>query len=97
MGILAAIAGPVADRLSTQSTGLVVAFVLGTFVALAIVCNVLKQLLFRNPKEPPVVFHWVPIIGSTISYGIDPYKFFFRCREKVSSCLRLGHVHSVPR
>lgn len=28
------------------------------------------------------MFHLVPFIGSTIAYGIDPYKFFFACREK---------------
>lgn len=49
-----------------------------------VVLNVARQLLFRNPKEPPVVFHWVPFLGSTIAYGIDPYAFFFSCREKVS-------------
>ncbi|PLN81727.1 14-alpha sterol demethylase [Aspergillus taichungensis] len=47
-----------------------------------IVLNVARQLLFRNPKEPPVVFHWVPFLGSTIAYGIDPYAFFFSCRKK---------------
>jgi sterol 14-demethylase len=31
-----------------------------------------------------VVFHWVPIIGSTITYGIDPYRFFFENKAKVS-------------
>ena len=56
-----------------------------SFVVLAIVLNVLQQLLFKNPDEPPVVFHWVPFFGSTIIYGIDPYKFFFSCREKVSA------------
>ncbi|PYH98808.1 Cyp51A [Aspergillus ellipticus CBS 707.79] len=48
----------------------------------AIVLNVLRQLLFRNKNEPPVVFHWIPFLGSTISYGIDPYAFFASCREK---------------
>ncbi|KAF7596185.1 Lanosterol 14-alpha-demethylase [Aspergillus hancockii] len=48
----------------------------------SIFLNVLRQLLFRNPKEPPVVFHWFPFIGSTISYGMDPYKFFSNCRTK---------------
>ncbi|PLB41256.1 cytochrome P450 [Aspergillus candidus] len=47
-----------------------------------VVLNVARQLLFRNPKEPPVVFHWVPFLGSTIAYGIDPYAFFSSCREK---------------
>lgn len=52
----------------------------------AIVLNVARQLLVRNEKEPPVVFHWIPFLGSTISYGMDPYAFFFFCRKKVSYC-----------
>ncbi|KAF2146396.1 uncharacterized protein K452DRAFT_348920 [Aplosporella prunicola CBS 121167] len=44
--------------------------------------NVLRQLLYRNKNEPPVVFHWVPFLGNTISYGMDPYGFFLKCREK---------------
>ncbi|KAL4064368.1 cytochrome P450 [Scleroderma citrinum] len=48
-----------------------------------IVLNVLRQLLLpRDPSLPPEVFHWVPILGSSISYGDDPLKFFFKCREK---------------
>ncbi|KAI9664918.1 MAG: Sterol 14-alpha demethylase [Bathelium mastoideum] len=82
MGLLEAIAGPVAHRLAGNSVGVLVAAGLASFIVLAIVLNVLKQLLLRNPGEPPVVFHWIPVIGSTISYGIDPYKFFFSCREK---------------
>lgn len=54
-----------------------------SFCALTVLTNVLLQLpIFRNPHEPPLVFHWVPFIGSTISYGMDPFKFFFACREK---------------
>lgn len=83
MGLLAAIVGPLGDQLSTRSTGVIVAAGFTTFCVLAVVLNVLRQLLFRNPQEPPVVFHWVPFIGSTISYGIDPYVFFFNCRKKV--------------
>ncbi len=50
---------------------------------LAVVLNVASQLLLPRPKNlPPVVFHYVPIIGSAVYYGIDPYKFFFECRAK---------------
>ena len=59
---------------------------LGLLLALVILGNVLVQLLFRNPHEPPVVFHLLPIIGSTIEYGIDPYKFFFKYRAKYGDC-----------
>ena len=83
MGILEGFLSPVSNRLSGLSIGVAVLSVVFSFIAFAIVLNVLQQLLFKNPEEPPVVFHWVPFIGSTITYGIDPYKFFFSCREKV--------------
>ena len=83
MGLLGAIAGPVADLTANTSTGVVVASGIASFILLSIVHHVLRQLLFRNPNEPPIVFHWVPFVGSTIAYGMDPYKFFFACRKKV--------------
>ncbi|KAJ5984102.1 hypothetical protein N7481_006201 [Penicillium waksmanii] len=50
------------------------------FISVAL--NVFNQLFLYNRNEPPVVFHWFPLVGSTIAYGMDPYKFFFSCREK---------------
>ena len=76
----------VADQLgqvSWRSLAGVLGLALGSLLALAVVGNVLHQLLSRNPHEPPVVFHWLPVIGSTIEYGMDPYKFFFKQRRKV--------------
>ncbi|KAH7884413.1 cytochrome P450 [Phlebopus sp. FC_14] len=50
---------------------------------IAIVLNVLRQLILPRDKSlPPEVFHFIPIIGSAISYGNDPLNFFFKCREK---------------
>ncbi|CAO1614402.1 unnamed protein product [Parajaminaea phylloscopi] len=52
-------------------------------VAFAVVLNVANQLLVPKPRSaPPVVFHWFPFIGSAITYGMDPYTFFFECRKK---------------
>lgn len=52
-------------------------------IALSVVLNVLHQLLVPRSKSlPPLVFHWVPIVGSAVTYGMDPYRFFFNCREK---------------
>lgn len=61
------------------------------FVALAFVKHIASQTLFINKNEPPLVFSWVPFVGSTIDYGMDPYKFFFRNRKRVSphQCNRL--------
>lgn len=86
MGILTNVSEPLRDLLSNKSTGVVIAGGLLSFIVVAVVFNVLGQLLVKNPNEPPLVFHWVPFIGSTVTYGIDPYKFFFSCREKVLEC-----------
>ncbi len=83
MGLLATILEPIADHVSDKSTIVVAASGCAVLVVLTIVLNVLRQSVFKNPNEPPVVFHWVPFIGNTISYGMEPYKFFFQCREKV--------------
>ncbi|KAF8183368.1 lanosterol 14-alpha-demethylase [Pholiota molesta] len=49
----------------------------------AIILNVLRQLIIpRKATDPPVVFHWLPIIGSAITYGNDPLKFFFENQKK---------------
>jgi sterol 14-demethylase len=84
MGLLENVTGALAQQVSQRGMGVVVAASLGAFLVLAVVFNVLSQLLLKNPNEPPIVFHWFPIVGSTVVYGIDPYKFFFDCRAKVS-------------
>lgn len=89
MGVLSTIAGPLADQLPNRSTGAILAAGAVAFIVLTILINVLQQLLIKKLNEPPIVFHWVPFIGSTITYGIDPYKFFFSCREKVRELLFL--------
>ncbi|KAF8896411.1 lanosterol 14-alpha-demethylase [Infundibulicybe gibba] len=56
------------------------------FVALPaglVALNICHQFLRPDhPSKPPVVFHWLPFIGSAIEYGKDPLKFYFACREK---------------
>lgn len=60
---------------------------IGSYVAaitaLSVLVNITSQQFFYRRNEPPVVFHWFPFIGSTVRYGMDPYKFFFACREQV--------------
>lgn len=54
-------------------------------IVVAVALNVANQLLVPKPKSlPPVVFHWFPVIGSAVTYGLDPYTFFFENRKKVS-------------
>lgn len=92
MGLLGTVTDTVAARLSGQPVYLLAIVGFSSLFTLAIVLNVLHQLLpvRRKGSDPPVVFHWVPFIGSTITYGIDPYKFFFRCREQVHTVITSG-------
>jgi sterol 14alpha-demethylase len=78
MGIFQTIAGP----LSQLSLAAQIPVVLGGLLFIVVTINVLQQLLFRNPNEPPLVFHWFPVIGSTLTYGIDPPRFFKANRAK---------------
>ncbi|MCJ1474692.1 Lanosterol 14-alpha-demethylase [Lambiella insularis] len=51
-------------------------------LASTVLWTVLQQMLLKVPNEPPVVFHWFPLIGSAVTYGKDPFKFFFDCQAK---------------
>ncbi|OJJ05362.1 hypothetical protein ASPVEDRAFT_55267 [Aspergillus versicolor CBS 583.65] len=82
MGLVALVLENVCQRCSNLSVWALAGLGLLAFLVVAVVLNVLRQILFKNPNEPPVVFHWFPFVGSTISYGIDPYKFFFDARAK---------------
>lgn len=54
--------------------GLAFCFVIG---------NILWQLLPKSRSEPPLVFHLIPFVGNAVSYGMDPFKFYTECRQKV--------------
>jgi hypothetical protein len=83
MGVLEQITGPLAQQVSERGTATVVAAGFAAFIVLSVVLNALSQVLFKNPNEPPMVFHLFPVIGSTVTYGMDPYGFFFKCRARV--------------
>lgn len=84
----------VLDRPLYQSIPLVLAFSLILIVFL----NVLRQLLLKNPNRAPVVFHWFPWIGSAVTYGMQPYKFFADNQKKygdVFAFVLFGRVMTV--
>lgn len=93
MGLLAVLVTSVERLIEVLPLWQLISFALVAFVTSVIVINVLKQLLIKDPNEPPLVFHLVPFVGSTITYGIDPFKFFFACREKVRSPPQPGPSH----
>lgn len=83
MGLLQEVAGPLSDQFQNLGTGLQVTVGFFAVIVLSVVLNVLSQALFKNANEPPLVFHWFPFVGSTITYGMDPPTFFKVNREKV--------------
>src|ERR1700761_3790608 len=53
---------------------------------LAVLFNALWQVTVpRKASDPPLVFHWLPIVGSALWDGNDPINFFKSCQEKVRS------------
>jgi hypothetical protein len=80
MGLLATVTEPLS---AIEWTPLAYLGAAGTVLTAIVLLNVLKQLIFRNPTEPPLVFHLFPIIGSTITYGMQPVEFFAKNKAKV--------------
>ncbi|KAI0136541.1 cytochrome P450 51 [Xylariales sp. AK1849] len=82
MGVFEAVAGPLSQQLSKLSTASQVGVIAASLLFVSVFIHVTKQLLFKNPNEPPMVFSWFPIVGSTITYGMDPPRFFHENRAK---------------
>lgn len=61
--------------------------------------NIVWQLLYSLRKDrPPLVFYWIPWVGSAVVYGMKPYEFFEECQKKygdIFSFVLLGRVMTV--
>ncbi|RUS17280.1 lanosterol 14-alpha demethylase [Endogone sp. FLAS-F59071] len=76
-----------ASLLAFSSLLIAIPVYLVVFVALAIVFNALGQVLIKpDPRYPPMVFYWLPYIGSAISFGANPIKFMQDCQKKYGDC-----------
>lgn len=82
MGLLEDVATPASQHFHQLGTASQIGVLFVGFLVLSVVVNVAQQLLLKNPNEPPVVFHLFPVIGSTITYGMDPPRFFAENRKK---------------
>jgi sterol 14alpha-demethylase len=82
MGLLEDTTGPVVQLLSQLSILSLVGVGFASFIFLVVVFHIAGQLLFKNKNEPPMVFSIFPVIGSTITYGMDPPRFFRENRAK---------------
>lgn len=86
MGLLETTLANLSHHTSSQPLWLLILVGGSALFTAAVLLNVAGQLLKRRRgggTEPPVVFHWVPFLGSTIAYGMDPYDFFFKARKEV--------------
>lgn len=83
MGLIQELAShPLAQQYQTLPLGSQIGIAFASFIVLSVALNVISQLLPKNPNEPPMVFHWFPFIGSTVTYGMDPPTFFHANRAK---------------
>ncbi|KAI5466371.1 cytochrome P450 [Mariannaea sp. PMI_226] len=83
MGFIQELAShPLVGEFQALGLGAQIGIGFAAFVVLSVFLNVASQILFKNPNEPPLVFHWFPFIGSTVTYGMDPPKFFKENRAK---------------
>lgn len=64
-----------------------------------IIYNVVWQFFYSLRKDRvPLVFYWIPWLGSAVGYGMNPYIFFEECRQKhgdVFAFVLLGRVMTV--
>lgn len=63
------------------------------------VYSLLWQFYFSlRSDRVPLVFYWIPWVGSAVEYGMQPYEFFEKCRRKhgdVFAFVLLGKVMTV--
>ncbi|PSR79020.1 hypothetical protein PHLCEN_2v7207 [Hermanssonia centrifuga] len=74
--------GQLLTYFSSLPTSRLILLLIVNIPIITVAFNVLSQLLFRDKSQPPVVFHFMPWVGSAAAYGQDPIKFFFDCRQK---------------
>ena len=98
MGLFSALTEPL-TRLAAALPLWQVILLGGTaFITIAILLNIVRQLFFYDRNAPPVAFHIVPILGNAVTYGMDPFNFFFSNHEKygdVFSFILLGRTVTV--
>jgi len=60
-------------------------FAIQAVVALlvAVAFDAALYFLPRKTSEPPAISHWIPWIGSAVSYGRNPCRFLMDCQKKV--------------
>ncbi|ODQ49555.1 hypothetical protein PICMEDRAFT_71099 [Pichia membranifaciens NRRL Y-2026] len=70
-----------------------------SIIAIPFIYSLTWQFLYSLRKDRvPMVFYYLPWVGSAVTYGMQPYEFFESCREKHGDCfsfLLLGKVMTV--
>jgi hypothetical protein len=82
MGLIATLSAPIEQLLTRLAIWQLVLLAFSSALFLAIFLNVCRQWFLYDRSAPPEVFSLLPVLGSTVRYGIDPFKFFFDCQAK---------------
>ncbi|PVU92872.1 hypothetical protein BB561_003573 [Smittium simulii] len=81
MSVTSSIIGYFADFWST-SPYLCIASILFGLLLTAIIWAQVEQLVNHDDSQPPMVWYWIPFIGSMITFGIQPMTFMRKNRAK---------------
>ncbi|EXJ53739.1 cytochrome P450, family 51 (sterol 14-demethylase) [Cladophialophora psammophila CBS 110553] len=82
MGLLATLSKPAERLLVSLPIWQLALLGFAAFLVLCVAWNVVRQVLLKDKNAPPEVWSWFPVLGNTIWYGMDPFDFFFTCKEK---------------
>ncbi|CDO94259.1 unnamed protein product [Kluyveromyces dobzhanskii CBS 2104] len=87
------------QELFVQFLGLSIAQQVSIVILVPFIYNIVWQLLYSMRKDRvPLVFYWIPWVGSAVTYGMKPYEFFEECRQKygdIFAFVLLGKVMTV--
>jgi sterol 14-demethylase len=88
MGLLADVFDKITQVAHGESSYVIFSIALLVALLSSVLWHIGRQLFFKAKHEPPEVFSWLPFIGHTISYGMDPPNFFAAQRKKVRESMK---------
>ncbi|CAI2177480.1 10438_t:CDS:2 [Funneliformis geosporum] len=82
----------IAPLIREASVNKILFLCVGFAILIILLSYAVKSILYvrRHPNEPPIVPYWFPIIGSAVTMGMDPIKFYRKYQQEVRMVTCLG-------
>ncbi|CAI2181580.1 9682_t:CDS:2 [Funneliformis geosporum] len=74
----------IAPLIREASVNKILFLCVGFAILIILLSYAVKSILYvrRHPNEPPIVPYWFPIIGSAVTMGMDPIKFYRKYQQE---------------